>query len=438
VADLGDKPHPPRRRRWAHRLDGGVDDRRQIDLGHLDPQLAGDDARDVEQILDEIGLHLGVALDGLERALLLGLVELPRAEEARPAEDGVERRAQLVRDRRQELVLDARRPLGRQPRLARLDLRGLEVVDVGERRDEADDEPIRLAVRHRAREVPPPLAVVAPPDAQLELDGLSARHRLRPAHPRERAIVGVHDLQPTVAAERRDPEPGVAHPLGVGAIEAAVEPRRQQALRHGVDERAEAMLGAPLVLLALALPEQHRLPADALLLRVELHEHRHLRPEDLGIERLQDVVDGAALVSLEDERRILADRGQEDDRDGAGALALLDELRRLQPVDAGHLDVHQDDRELLLEERPQRLLARVRAHEALAERAQDRLQRDEVRRVIVDHQDRRDDLVRVVVDGPRRVRRLARGGRLRLEGAQSRTHSLRTSVSLSASTGFGR
>ena len=80
----------------------------EVDRRGSEPELAGDDARDVEQVLDELGLRPRVALDGLERARRSARgVELAAAEQLRPAEHGVERRAQLVRDGRQELVLDA-------------------------------------------------------------------------------------------------------------------------------------------------------------------------------------------------------------------------------------------------------------------------------------------------------------------------------------------
>ena len=43
--------------------------RAQLDGLEVEPQLAGDDARDVEQVGDELGLGPGVALDGLQGAV---------------------------------------------------------------------------------------------------------------------------------------------------------------------------------------------------------------------------------------------------------------------------------------------------------------------------------------------------------------------------------
>ena len=69
-------------------------------------ELAGDDARDVEEIFDERGLGARVALDALVRPRGRGGVGGRDPQDLNPAEDGVERRAQLVRERGQELVLE--------------------------------------------------------------------------------------------------------------------------------------------------------------------------------------------------------------------------------------------------------------------------------------------------------------------------------------------
>ena len=116
---------------------------------------------------------------------------------------------------------------------------------------------------------------------------------------------------------------------------------------------------------------------------------RDLRAEDLGLERLEDVVDGAGLVAAEDVRLVLRDRGDEDDRDRRRSLALLDHRRSLEPVEDRHLDVEQDHGEVgAREQDPERLLARARGDELVPERLQDRVERDEVLAPVVDEQDR--------------------------------------------------
>ena len=71
------------------------------------PQLAERDARDVEQIFDQRGLRPGVAVDHFERLRARLVVERPRPQQRDPADNRVQRRAQLVRERAEEVVLDA-------------------------------------------------------------------------------------------------------------------------------------------------------------------------------------------------------------------------------------------------------------------------------------------------------------------------------------------
>ena len=69
-------------------------------------QLAGHDAGDVEDVLDELGLRARVAVDGVDGAGAGGFLELVALEQLRPAHDRVEGRPQLVGQGGQELVLE--------------------------------------------------------------------------------------------------------------------------------------------------------------------------------------------------------------------------------------------------------------------------------------------------------------------------------------------
>src|SRR5262249_44050838 len=106
------EPDLPRVGRRSHHLDRRLDHRGEVDGADLEPELAGHDARDVEEIVDELRLRLRVALDRLERAPRLLLVESPATQHARPREDRRERGAELVRDHRDEGILGAVRLLG--------------------------------------------------------------------------------------------------------------------------------------------------------------------------------------------------------------------------------------------------------------------------------------------------------------------------------------
>ena len=92
-------------RRGADGIDSEVDDACQVGALHVESNFAGDDAAHVQQVVDELRLRAGVALDGVDAlAEVLGR-ELVQAQELRPAEDGIERGAQLVRQRGEKLVL---------------------------------------------------------------------------------------------------------------------------------------------------------------------------------------------------------------------------------------------------------------------------------------------------------------------------------------------
>ncbi len=85
----------------------------------------------------------------------------------------------------------------------------------------------------------------------------------------------------------------------------------------------------------------------------------------------------------------MVDRGQEDDRDVPGALAALDVGGGLETVHPRHLDVQQDHREIVGEQRLERLLAGGRPYQRLVQRREDRLQCQEVLRPVVDQEDLR-------------------------------------------------
>ena len=68
-------------------------------------------------------------------------------------------------------------------------------------------------------------------------------------------------------------------------------------------------------------------------------------------------------------------------------VARADELRGLEAVHAGHRDIEDDQREILIEQAAERLDSGMREHELAAERCQRGLDRDQVGLVVIDHQD---------------------------------------------------
>ena len=130
----------------ADAVDGALDDAAQVHRPHVETEPAGHDARDVEQVFDELSLGARVALDGLERAALHHLVHGAAPEPPDPAEHGGERRAELMRDGGEELVLH---PVRRFRRRARGLLRR-EEVDVAQRRRALVGQTLHDALVQRA------------------------------------------------------------------------------------------------------------------------------------------------------------------------------------------------------------------------------------------------------------------------------------------------
>ena len=96
---------------------------------------------------------------------------------------------------------------------------------------------------------------------------------------------------------------------------------------------------------------------------VEIDEHRDLRLEDVAVDRLGQIVDRAAVVAAQHVALVQHVRREKQDRDVARPPPLLDDLGELQAAHPRHLDVEDDRGELLIEQREQRFVGRVRGHE---------------------------------------------------------------------------
>ena len=92
-----------RAHRGSNRIDRRANDGSNLGRLHRERHLAGDDARDVQHLLDQPNLRFCVALDDLDGVRAFG-VEIARPQDAGPAENRVERCPQLMRQRAEELV----------------------------------------------------------------------------------------------------------------------------------------------------------------------------------------------------------------------------------------------------------------------------------------------------------------------------------------------
>ena len=97
-------------------LDRSEDDIRDIDRPRLEPQLAADRTRHVEEIVDQPRLRPRVPLDRGNRPAPLVAAQTLGGQHADPPIDGGQRRAQLVRDRHQEFILQIARRFCLEPR----------------------------------------------------------------------------------------------------------------------------------------------------------------------------------------------------------------------------------------------------------------------------------------------------------------------------------
>lgn len=116
-------------------------------------------------------------------------------------------------------------------------------------------------------------------------------------------------------------------------------------------------------------------------------EDLHLGLEHLGRDGEEHVVAGADLEAAFPVDVAGAVRGQEHDRGGARAWPQAHQARRLEAVEAGHLDVHEDGAEILPEQTQQRLLARTGGDDLGVKVAQHAAQGEQRAGVVVHQQD---------------------------------------------------
>jgi len=164
-----------------------------------------------------------------------------------------------------------------------------------------------------------------------------------------------HDVAPRRPERRRRVEPGVLLPARVQIRGVPLGGGRPDDLRHRVRELAVALLADAPFLGERGLPQELRLPAKLDALAEEIDEDADLRAQDRGVEGLEDVVDRARVVAAEHVPALLRDRGEEDDGNVSCALAPADQLGGLEAIELRHLDVHQDQGELLAQQPAQGL-----------------------------------------------------------------------------------
>ena len=313
-----------------------------------------------------------------------------------PAQDRRERRAQLVRQRRQELVLELVVALGGLARFLlahQLEAGLLGELAEGDVAREQVDEALLPEGGGGPRQ--PAVAAVGVAVAVLEARGRRALHELAQLVEHRLAVVGVQEVDDRARAQLVVREAEAALPARVQLERAALEVgdreqvrgQREEAVAPRLEVEPVGGFGQALGVLALlAQPPPLRLLANLLAPPEELDEHRDLRPQHLGLDRELDVVDRPQRVAACHAGLELAHRGHEDDRRLLGAGPPADQAGGLEAVELRHVDVEQDHRELVTQERAQRLVPGARGRHLHAEVRQDRLERQQLVGAVVDQQ----------------------------------------------------
>ena len=437
----------------AHRVHRGPDhggERRRL---QGQPELAGDDARDVEQVVDQLGLRRHVALDHLESTVGPIGVESPGAQEPRPAHDRRERRPELVRERRQKLVLH---PVG----FAGFGVDGVfdgDGAHLRELRQHAGLVVSEVAVafvenvkqaegpavsagqgrREPARPGRPSLDVERIPVRSRRRRGAvgrrrpsskatrpSPRRRAQPASPPPSPTAGERETAlrrggPLFFREPRPPRPDALRGSLRGEVGGDLE--RLAGRERGVDGQRRLR---QLLELRRAPFEDGGLRLDLGRLLEELDEDHDLGAEDFGLDRREDVVDRSDLVPPR-RMRVVGIRRDEDDRGVLGALPLPDERRGLEAVHRRHVDVEQHHGVFVLENEPESLAAGGGRVDVLAELGEQRRKGQQLRRVVVDREQ-----VDPVLD--------LHGSALPFRSRQRHNQERSTEIIWSVSTGFAR
>ena len=119
----------------------------------------------------------------------------------------------------------------------------------------------------------------------------------------------------------------------------------------------------------------------------QVDEDLDLGLQDLGHDRGCDVIDRAEGVALLHVMLVVEVGGDEDDRDMRRPAAIANQRRGFEAVQARHVDVEQNHREVALEHLLQRLLARRGRVQILPKILEDRPVDKQLVRAIVDDED---------------------------------------------------
>src|SRR6266508_437446 len=223
--------------------------------------------------------------------------------------------------------------------------------------------------------------------AKLVLVRLARVECLLPALEHAWKVFGMHDLRPARLDQLGEGAGEVVERALIHIVQLAARERGPDLVGLRLGEKAIPLLALASQLGELLLLEQLGLAAKLRVLLVQLDEDGDLGAQDLRAERLEDVVDRAGRIAPEDLLLVLRDGRDEDDRNVLRPFALLDQRSGLEAVEIRHLDVEQDDRDVVLQELAEGVHTGVGIKKVLVERLEDPLEGEEVLGAIVDEED---------------------------------------------------
>ena len=216
----------------------------EIDGRDVEIELAGGQARHVEQIVDEAAqaCRLGVDLFDLgdePRPLRTG-VEARQSEQVRHLQlERRERRSQLVGGDREEVV-------AQHDRLPQQILGLFLVVDVGRGGDPADHRAVIVTLGDGADQVPAKVPVAGSPEPHLPFERRFAPQAALPVDARFIAIVHVEHFPERPIGQASGFETAVVQPGAVPVVDPPLRVRRPDALRHRIEQAAVAFVALAL------------------------------------------------------------------------------------------------------------------------------------------------------------------------------------------------
>ena len=117
---------------------------------------------------------------------------------------------------------------------------------------------------------------------------------------------------------------------------------------------------------------------------MKLDESDNLRAKDFRYEGFRQVIDGAERIPFENMLLGLVDGRQKNNRCVLRFFTFTNQRGCFEAVDTGHIDVQNDEGEIVVKEKSQSIESGSCANQVLSKVAQQRFQRNEVFNVIID------------------------------------------------------